>query len=146
MFGRLFSSDAIGKDFGLLVLRLGIGGSVAILHGYGKITGGPELWGKIGVNMGHMHIAAFPVFWGFMSAFAEFVCSILLILGPLFRLATLMLAFNMLVAMSFHLNLPVGQMMSGWAGASHAFDLLLVYAAMFFTGPGRFAFKLSRSK
>ena len=35
-------------DVGLLVLRLGIGTSMLVFHGYGKLSGGPEKWEKIG--------------------------------------------------------------------------------------------------
>ncbi|HEX5131502.1 MAG TPA: DoxX family membrane protein, partial [Candidatus Krumholzibacteria bacterium] len=91
-------------------------------------------------------ITFLPVFWGFMAGFAEFVCSILLILGPLFRAAALILAFNMSVAALKHLNLPVDNPNSGWAGAAHALEYLTVYLALFFTGAGRFAFKLGRVK
>jgi hypothetical protein len=31
-------------------------------------------------------------------------------------------------------------------GASHALELMVVYVALFFTGPGKFAFKLGRVK
>jgi putative oxidoreductase len=133
-------------DFGLLLLRLGIGCSMVIFHGYGKMMGGPERWEGIGASMGVLGITFLPVFWGFMAAFAEFVCSILLILGPLFRLAAMLLAFSMFVAVLRHLNLPDDNPRSGWSGASHALELLVVYATLFFTGAGRFAFKLGRIK
>ncbi len=146
MFGRITSSEAISKDFGLLILRVGIGSSLAILHGYDKITAGPETWAAIGQNMQHVGIHFAPAFWGFMAGFAEFVCSILLILGPLFRTATLLLGFNMFIAVMHHLSLPAGSPASGLMGASHALELLVVFVALFFTGPGRFAFKLGRVK
>ncbi len=146
MFGKIASSEAVSKDFGLLVLRVGIGTSMAVLHGYGKITGGTDLWSAVGANMSLVGITFAPVFWGFMAGFAEFVCSILLILGPLFRTATLLLAFNMLIAALRHLSLPVDNPTSGWTGASHAIELMIVYIALFFTGPGRFAFRLGRVK
>ncbi len=39
------------KDLGLLILRIGVGLSMMIFHGFGKLKGGPELWEKIGGNM-----------------------------------------------------------------------------------------------
>jgi putative oxidoreductase len=146
MFGKLSSSEGVAKDFGLLLIRVGIGTTMFVLHGYDKITGGPELWGGVGGAMSNLGIAFAPVVWGFLAAFAESVGSILIVLGPIFRLATLMLAFNMFVAMMMHLNLPVENQNAGWAGAEKAMVYMIVYLSLFFTGPGRFAAKLSKAE
>ncbi len=87
---------------GLLVIRLGIGLSFAFNHGYGKISGGPELWEKLGSNMGYLGIHFAPVFWGFMAAFAEFGGGLLLAAGLLTRPAAFLIAFTMLVAIVMH--------------------------------------------
>jgi putative oxidoreductase len=146
MFGKLFSSEGVAKDFGLLLIRLGISSSVFIFHGYGKIMGGPERWEGIGAGMENLGITFAPVAWGFLSAFAETVGAILIVLGPLFRAATLMLAFNMFVAMLYHVNMPAGQPGAGWMAGSHAMELMIVYLGLFFTGPGRFAAKLTKAE
>jgi len=143
MFGKLFSSEGVAKDFGLLFIRLGISLSVFLFHGYDKITGGPERWEGIGGAMANLGITFMPVVWGFLAAFAESVGSILIVLGPLFRVATLMLAFNMFVAGLMHLNLPAESPAAGWRPASHAFELMVVYLGLFFPGPGRFAARLT---
>lgn len=126
------------KDAGLLILRLGVGLSMMIFHGLGKIKGGPEVWEKIGGNMGNLGIDFFPVFWGFMAAFSEFFGSFFLIVGFFFKPATVLLAFTMLVASIVHLSLPAGAENAGWKGASHAIELLTVYVALFFIGPGKY--------
>jgi putative oxidoreductase len=136
---KLFSSDAISKDLGLLIVRLGVGLSMAVFHGYGKMSAGPEGWDSLGGAMERFGIGFLPVFWGFMAAFAEFACSGLLILGFLFRPAAFLLAVNMLVAVVHHLTLPPDSPSHGWAGASHAAELLAVYLGLLFTGPGKFA-------
>ncbi len=146
MLGKITSSEGISKDFGLLLIRVGIGVLMLTFHGYGKISGGPERWEAIGGAMTNLGIDFAPVFWGFMASFAEFVCSILLVLGPLFRTATLLLAFTMFVAAMRHINLPAENPASGLSGASHALELFTIYLALFFTGPGRFAFTLGRVK
>lgn len=146
MFGKLSSSEGVAKDFGLLLVRLGISVSVFVFHGYGKITGGTETWERTGGAMANLGITFAPVVWGFLAAFAETAGSILIVLGPLFRAATLMLAFNMFVAGMMHLNLPADSPASGWLPASHAFELMIVYLALFFTGPGRFAARLSKAE
>jgi putative oxidoreductase len=126
-------------DWGLLLIRLGIGLSMLFFHGYGKITAGPAAWTKTGAAMGHLGIAFIPVFWGLMAALAESAGSALLVLGVLFRPAAAMLCFNMLVAIFFHLNMQTGSPASGWAGASHALELFTVYLGLLLTGPGKFS-------
>jgi putative oxidoreductase len=61
------------------------------------------------------------------------------VLGILFRPATMLLAFTMLVAALSHLNRPPDDPNAGWSGASHALELLSVYLCLMFTGPGKFA-------
>ena len=134
----IFSATDKHRDLGLLILRLGIGLSMMIFHGLGKIKGGPELWTKLGGTMQNLGIDFFPVFWGFMAAFSEFFGSFLLILGVLFRPAAFLLGVTMIVAILRHLNLPPGADGAGWSGASHALELLTVYVALFLTGPGKY--------
>jgi putative oxidoreductase len=144
MLGKLFSSEGVAKDFGLLLIRLGISASLFIFHGYDKITGGPERWEMIGGAMASLGITFMPVAWGFLSALAETVAPTLVVLGPFFRISTLAIAFNMFVAVLRHLNLPADNPAAGWQAASHAAELMIVYLGLFFVGPGRFAAKLSR--
>jgi putative oxidoreductase len=125
-------------DAGLLVIRLGIGGFMLVLRGWGKITGGPEFWAQIGKALEMFGITFTPAAWGFLAAFSESACSLFIILGVLFRPATVMLAFTMLVAGSFHLSLPAGDPKGGWNAASHALELGCVFVALLLTGPGRY--------
>lgn len=121
-----------GKDIGLLILRLGIG-VMFIMHGLPKITGGPERWEALGGAMGALGIHFIPVFWGFMAAFAEFFGGIFLIFGLLWRPATFLLFFTMLVAALFHLERG-----DGFKGSAHAIELGIVFLGLFFTGPGKY--------
>lgn len=146
MFGKLASSEGVAKDFGLLLIRLGVGVGMLALHGYDKIMGGPEHWTGVGGAMENLGIAFMPVAWGFLAGFAESVGSILIMLGPLYRAATLMLAFNMFVATLMHLGMPAESPGSGIAGAEKAMLYMVVYLGLFFTGPGRFAAKLSKAE
>lgn len=139
---KLFSRSPVNRNLGLLLIRVGIGVIMLVVHGYGKLTGGPEMWTGVGGAMGNLGLDFVPVFWGFMAMFAEFVCSILIVLGVLFRPALLMLGFTMFVAVIVHLNMPAGSPNAGWAGASHALELLCVYAGLYLTGPGKYAFSL----
>jgi len=136
---RFFSSDDINRDFGLLVLRVVVALSVMAFHGWGKLSGGVESWERIGGSMGNLGITWIPVFWGFMAAFAEAICSLLVIVGVLFRPATLLLAFTMFVAVMSHLSRPPDAPGAGWSAASHALELSAVFLGLFFTGPGKYS-------
>lgn len=139
MIRKLLSGSSIDRDVGLLVVRLGIGFSMLAFHGWGKITGGPELWGRVGGSMANLGIGFAPTFWGFMAASAESIGSALLILGVLFRPAAAVLAFTMLVAVIRHLSIPAGEPGAGWNGASHALELFAMYVGLLLTGAGRYA-------
>ena len=135
---RFFSSADMYKNLGLLLLRLGIGGSVIAFHGYGKLIGGPQTWEQVGSNMQYLGIDMMPMLWGLMAALAEFFGSLLIIFGVFFRPAALALAFTMAVAVVRHLSLPPLMGGAGWSAASHAMELFTVYIALFLTGPGRY--------
>ena len=132
------NTETRSRDFGLLIIRIGIGASMLLFHGYGKMAGGPERWEQIGANMGLMGITLLPIFWGFMAAFAEFFGSLLIMLGLWLRVGAALLAITMFVAVLRHLNLPPDAANAGWRGASHALELLCVYVALLITGPGSF--------
>ena len=141
---KALSNRPVSVDFGILLLRLGIGLSMMIFHGWGKISGGVSRWEGLGSNMALLGLDFAPAFWGFLAAFAEFFASGFIVLGLLFRPMTLMLAFTMFVAALRHLNLDSGQPGSGFAGASHALELMVVYVALFFAGAGRFSLTFTR--
>jgi len=129
-------------DLGLLLVRLGVGLSLFLFHGYGKISGGPESWERIGASMGNLGIHLAPVFWGFMAALAESAGSLCLVLGIAFRPAAALVACTMLVAAVRHLSLPPEAANAGWHGASHALEILSVALGLLAAGPGRFTLPL----
>ena len=122
------------KDFGLLILRIGIG-IMFVLHGWPKITAGPQMWEKLGMATGSLGIHFAPTFFGFMAALAEFGGGICLILGFLTRLACLFLLIDMFVASTMHLNHG-----DGLKGASHAIEAAILFLSLVFIGPGKYSF------
>lgn len=141
---RELLSSTRRTDLALLILRLGIGLSMLIFHGWGKLVGGPERWTALGGTMARWGIDFAPIVWGFSAAFAESIGSILLIVGIAFRPAAGMLAGTMLVAGAYHLSLPPDASGAGWSGASHALELFCVYIALLLIGPGGYALQLRR--
>lgn len=122
------------RDFGILFLRIGVGLIFIFVHGLGKITRGPELWVKLGGAMSNFGINFLPGFWGFMSAFTEFFVPMFIIIGFLYRPATLLLAFNMIVAVTSHFI-----KLDPWSRIAYPLMLTALFISMFFIGPGRYS-------
>ena len=124
-------------DFGLLILRLGIG-AMFVLHGLPKILGGPSGWEGLAqkglpfVSEGFIAIAL-----GLAAALAEIGGGILLALGYAHRIACLALGATMAVAFTTKLGDITGIMNFAYA-AGWPLELLIVFVALFFTGPGRY--------
>jgi putative oxidoreductase len=120
------------QDFGILLLRIGLG-AMMIWHGYPKLKGGPDMWAKIGSSMSTFGMHDIPAFWGFMAAFAEAVGGLLFLIGFLFRPALLLMIITMSVAAI------QGYKSDGMMGANHALELGIVFLAMFIIGPGKYS-------
>ena len=123
----------MSANTGLLVLRLGVGVMMA-LHGLPKIVGGPDQWAGLGGALPFLPDALRPVA-GFLAAVAEFGGGLCLATGVLFRWACLFLMGTMAVAFSTKLGEFNGVMdfayQAGWP-----LELLVVFTALFITGPG----------
>lgn len=116
------------SSVGLLVLRLALGVFMLALHGWDKLTqlanGNMAFADPIGVGQGPSLV---------LATFAEFACSILLILGLFTRLACVPLIVTMAVAAFLvHGGDP-------WAKRELAYLYLSGYVALMLTGPGRFS-------
>jgi putative oxidoreductase len=121
-------------DQGLLIIRIGIGTMFAFVHGWPKVTGGPELWTGLGGAFGRVSgVQLFAVFWGFMAMAAEFGGGLLLISGLLFRPACAAMLFTMCIAVTAILR-------GGYefSKASQPVELGIVLAGLLLAGPGRF--------
>ncbi len=121
------------REFGLLVLRAGIGG-MFIYHGLPKILGGPALWEKIGTATAHVGINFVPALWGLMAAIAETVGGACLVLGVFFRVACVILLATMSVAAAMHIGKG-----EGLKAASHAIEAGIVFLSLLLTGPGKYS-------
>ena len=129
----MINRDAL-VDVGLLVLRIGIG-VIFIFHGLPKLMGGVETWTQIGSTMSVIGISFAPTFWGFMAAATEAIGGLFIILGLLHRPVALLLVFTMIVAVLMHVTAgdPFGVY-------SNALKGLVVFIALFITGPGKYSF------
>lgn len=119
------------KNFGLLVIRVGLG-VMFIFHGYPKLGGGPKEWAELGSSTKYAGIHFRPVVWGLLSAAVETFGGFLLIIGLAFRPVCLLLLINLLVAAAMHFGKG-----DGLEGAAHAIEDAIVFAGLLFVGPGR---------
>ena len=124
----IYSKD--NKDLGLLLLRIGVG-IAFIAHGYPKLFMG----GAVGLTKG-LAAAGIPggLFAAYLAGAAEFFGGIALVLGIFFRPMMVVMAINMLVALTFHLNLG-----DPYVKYSHPLESGILFIALIFIGPGKFS-------
>lgn len=125
------------KDLGILLLRVTLS-AFCMTHGYGKITGGPETWAKVGGNAALVGLDFMPAFWGFMAAFAEFIAPIFIIFGFLTRPMAALLTMTFIVAVAAHLSWPVAEGSSYFQESEKALMYLLGFLSIFFMGAGKY--------
>lgn len=116
-------------DLGLLILRVGMGFTMAYGHGLGKFTklfSGNEIKFMDFLGMG-------PTVSLGLVVFAELVCSVLLMLGLFTRWVSFPLLFTMCVAVFVvHINDDFGKMEKGLM-------YLFAYLTLFLAGGGRYS-------
>lgn len=121
------------QNMGLLVMRIGLG-AMMILHGKGKLMGGPEKWEQIGHAMGKLHIDFLPVFWGFMCAITETIGGLFCMLGLWFRVVCMLMVINFFVAALHHYST-----IDNISDASHALELMFTFFGLLFIGAGAYS-------
>ena len=129
----LFSQLGNYKNFGLFVMRAGLG-VMMFLHGLPKLTGGPEKWEQLGQSMSHVHIHFMPTFWGFMCAVTETIGGLFCVLGLWFRLVSILMVINFIVAVLVHVD-GGGGIMKG----AEAIELGFVFFGFIFLGAGEWS-------
>lgn len=114
-------------NFGLLIFRVGVS-AMMITHGWGKfqkvLDGNFSFGDPLGIGVEASLI---------LAAFAEFICSILVILGLTTRFATIPLMITMLVAWQIaHGDDP-------FSSQEKSVFYLLSFLFIFITGPGKYS-------
>jgi putative oxidoreductase len=122
------------KDEGLLLLRVGVGLSYILFHGWGKLVGGHERWISLGQTMPHFGVDEIAMVWGFIGALIETVGALLFAIGYKFRLASFLLGLMMLVAVYAHISDG-----DSWRQASHALKMMFVFFGMMTLSTGKYA-------
>ena len=133
-----FSANPINKDLGLLLIRLMVGILMA-LYGYEKLIHFNEMvasdfWAK---NVSFLGMTgAIPLA---LTVFAEFFCSLFLILGVFTRFSLFVLMFCM--GYIFMVIFPMSIIEKGDNGYhfNDAFVYFIIYLGLFFTGSGKYS-------
>jgi putative oxidoreductase len=129
----LFSKLGNYKNFGLLIIRVGLG-IMFIYHGFPKLTGGMKSWEQLGSATKYAGIHFWPAFWGLLAAVVETFGGFLVVIGLAFRPVCLLLVINLVVAALFHFGTG-----GGMGEAAHAIEDAIMFAGLFFIGPGRYS-------
>ena len=135
---KLVSSKAINRDFGIVLIRLIIGLLMAF-YGYEKLIHFDEMaasdfWAK---NVSFLGMSGkFPLA---LTIFAEFFCSLFLIVGLFTRINLFFLMFCM--AYIFLVIFPFSILNKGDNGYqfNDAFVYFIIYLGLFFTGAGKYS-------
>jgi putative oxidoreductase len=121
------------QPWGSFLLRM-ILGIAMISHGYGKVIPSSGLHGHAFAALDHhSHFVAslgLPYWLGYVSALAEFVGGLLILLGLFTRFAAFMIACDMLTA------LLLVTRHHGYAGSEYTLSLFGIAVMLLFTGAG----------
>ncbi|MDP6533180.1 MAG: DoxX family protein [Candidatus Marinimicrobia bacterium] len=120
-------------DCGLLVLRILPGYFMIANHGWKKITN-PEKWEKLGNAFSKYFLDlldfANPLF-GFIAAFSESVCAVLVLVGLFTRPAAFFTAATMFVDAMYHIT--------GTGSPETALVYFSLFSAVICLGPGKYS-------
>lgn len=120
-------------SLGLLLSRLVFGSFLLLGHGWGKLLSFSEQADKFPDPLGigpQLSMAS--------AIICEVICSALVVLGLVTRIAVLPVVFMMSVA-AFMIHADAPLFMGGGAAKEPALIYLTGFAVLFFTGPGRFS-------
>ncbi len=124
------------QPWGALLLRLVLGCAM-VYHGYGKVVPATGLHGSPIAAMEHFSRSVaslgLPPWLGYVSALTEFVGGALLVIGLVTRLAALLVAINMTVA------LVTVNLHKGYGASEYTLALMAMAVMLLFYGAGAVA-------
>jgi len=127
------------SDIGLLIVRISLGG-IIFFHGFHKLLHGIEETSQI-LASGGMPLSGQLAYFVYVS---EVLAPVLIVLGVFTRLSALSI-FVTLIAIFLVLPFPVSLDEHGAMNIESQLYFLLLSAALFFTGPGRYTVKKNNS-
>tara|TARA_Y100000746_G_C15467957_1_gene434998 strand:- start:148 stop:615 length:468 start_codon:yes stop_codon:yes gene_type:complete len=125
------------NDISLLIMRVLPSYYMFINHGWSKIANpgvNYSKWDRYGTFFtkhfgGFLDFANIP--FGFMAAFAESICAVMILIGFFTQPAAFMVAFTMLIAALHHIT--------GTGSPENAWIYFSIFIAIFLSGPGKYS-------
>jgi putative oxidoreductase len=115
-------------SIGLLILRVSIGSMMLLSHGWGKLLNFSERSATFADPIGLGSVMSMA-----LTVFAEFFCSLAIILGLFSRMAAIPIIITMLVsAFIIHIDDP-------WNKKEFALLYLIPFLLLVFSGAGRYS-------
>ena len=122
----LYQTRPVAFDFSMLLLRLA--GGLMLLHGIPKLMGFAERMDKFSDPLGIGSPASLA-----LCIFAEFFCTVFVVLGAFTRIMVIPIIITMIVAVFIvHGNDPIKDRELG-------IFFLLTFTSIFFSGPGKYS-------
>jgi putative oxidoreductase len=136
--GELLKKVLIQHSFGLLCLRLALGGTM-IAYGVPKFMGGSEYLRQVGSAVQYIGIGFGFEFFGLLAALTEVVGGMMLIFGAYYRISCVTLAFVMFMAtLTQKAGLPANYTPTDFIMAVlHPLSMGAIFISAMFLGPGR---------
>lgn len=129
-------------DLGLLVMRIGVGGSVLAFRALASLFGGPELWAMNGSFILDTSLQVSPEVVGGVLAGLECLGAFFLLTGAAFRVGTVMLILTTLPGIVHQVGSMTGSTYTGLGSSFVSLILLSVYIGLMITGPGSMAMRI----
>lgn len=122
----LFQTRPIAFDLSMLLIRLS--GGLMLLHGIPKLMGFTERMDKFGDPIGIGPVASLA-----LCVFAEFFCTVFVVVGAFTRIMVIPVIINMaVIVFVVHGGEPLKE-------RELAVFYLLIFTSVFFAGPGKYS-------
>jgi putative oxidoreductase len=137
--GSMFGSQERKNNFGLLIMRLGVG-VVILLHSFPKLTKGVHAWQGIGRTMNFLNFGLTESLLGLIALLLSVLGAVSLLVGYFFRIACLIL-FIIFGLYSLNYFIIGYKTLMLWSAG-----LAFLFSGLIFTGPGRYAIAVKLEK
>jgi putative oxidoreductase len=134
MKNLLLNKKSLFTETSYLILRFTFGIMMCYYHGWSKLLSDTSRWERLGNTLTKwIGLDALKIPLGFMAAFSESICALLIAIGLLTRPAAFLLGITMLVASSKKLS------EAGVDGSELPILFLILSLVILLRGPGKYS-------